>query len=127
MGIILKTKLMALIIAGSLLLTSCYYDNEEDLYGQLVPCDTSIVTYSVQVVSILSQNCYKCHGGNAIDGSGIKLQDFQVLKKYAVNGTLLAVLKHQPGSKQMPKNAAKLSNCNIAVIETWINRGALQN
>jgi hypothetical protein len=123
----MKTKLISLISLSVLLLTSCYYDNAEDLYGQLAPCDTANVKYSVQVVNILSQNCYRCHGGNAVDGAGVKLQDFQVVQSNAKNGTLLGVLKHTPGYVQMPKNAAMLSKCDIAVIETWIRKGAIQN
>jgi cytochrome c553 len=123
----MKTRFISILSLSILLLTSCYYDNGEDLYGQLVPCDTANVKYSVQVINILSQNCYRCHGGNAVDGAGVKLQDFQVLQRNALNGTLLGVLKHAPGYVQMPKNATKLSNCDIAVIEAWIRKGALEN
>lgn len=123
----MKTKLILLISLSVLLLSSCYYDNGEDLYGQLAPCDTSNVKYSVQVVNILSQNCYRCHGGNAVDGAGVKLQDFQVVKGNALSGTLLGVLKHAPGYVQMPKNATKLSNCDIAIIEAWVKQGAPNN
>ena len=123
----MKTKLISLISLSVLLLTSCYYDNAEDLYGQLAPCDTANVRYSVQVVNILSQNCYRCHGGNAIDGAGVKLQDVKVVQSNASSGTLLGVLKHAPGYVQMPKNATKLSNCDIAVIEAWVKQGAPDN
>ena len=123
----MKTKLISLISLSVLLLTSCYYDNAEDLYGQLAPCDTANVRYSVQVVNILSQNCYRCHGGNAIDGAGVKLQDVKVVQSNALSGTLLGVLNHAPGYVQMPKNATKLSNCDIAIIEAWIKRGAPEN
>lgn len=123
----MKTKLILLISLSVLLLSSCYYDNGEDLYGQLAPCDTANVKYSVQVVNILSQNCYRCHGGNAVDGAGVKLQDFQVVKSNALSGTLLGVLKHAPGYVQMPKNATKLSNCDIAIIEAWVKQGAPNN
>ena len=123
----MKTKLISLISLSVLLLSSCYYDNAEDLYGQLAPCDTANVKYGVQVVNILSQNCYRCHAGNAVDGAGVKLQDFQVVKSNALNGTLLGVLKHAPGYVQMPKNATKLSNCDIAIIEAWVKQGAPNN
>ena len=123
----MKTKLISLISLSVLLLTSCYYDNAEDLYGHLAPCDTANVRYSVQVVNILSQNCYRCHGGNAIDGAGVKLQDVKVVQSNALSGTLLGVLNHAPGYVQMPKNATKLSNCDIAIIEAWIKRGAPEN
>ncbi len=123
----MKTRFISILSLSILLLSSCYYDNAEDLYGQLAPCDTANVKYSVQVVNILSQNCYRCHGGNAADGAGVKLQDYQVVRSKALNGTLLGVIKHLPGYVQMPKNATRLSNCDIAVIETWIRNGALEN
>ena len=107
-----------------LLASSCYYDNGEELYGLATTCDTANVTYSVQITQILSQNCYQCHGGNAANGAGIKLQDVNVVKNTVTNGTLLGSVKHLSGYEQMPKNAPKLSTCNIAVIEAWINKGA---
>ncbi len=126
-SIIKTTKFIVLLLVSSIALSSCYYDNAEDLYRQLAPCDTANVKYSVQVVNILSQNCYRCHGGNAVDGSGVRLQDINVLRTNALDGTLLNVLKHTPGYVQMPKNAAKLSNCDIAIIEAWVKQGAPNN
>lgn len=123
----MKTRFVSILLLSILLLSSCYYDNGEDLYGQLAPCDTANVKYSVQVVNILSQNCYRCHGGNAADGGGVKLQDYNVVQKIALNGTLLGTIRQSPGFSAMPKGGTKLNNCNIAIIEAWIKQGAPNN
>ncbi len=55
------------------------------------------------------------------------LDNYAIVKAAAVNGLLLGVITHAPGFAQMPKDAAKLSDCNIAVIRKWINDGAPDN
>jgi len=43
----------------TLILSSCYYDNQESLYGNPNPvCDTTAVKYSTHILPILETNCY---------------------------------------------------------------------
>lgn len=119
-------KVYTLVIALVLCCSSCYYNSEEGLYGS-APCDTSNVRYSVQIIGILSANCFVCHGGDAANGGGNRLSDFTVLQSLALNGHLLASVNHEPGHIPMPKNAAKLPDCQIAQIRTWIRNGAPAN
>ena len=94
-----------------------------------VTCDSTNVKYSVQVKSILSLNCYSCHAATLSTslGGGIVLDNYAALSFWSTNGVLLDNIMQGPGSNPMPKNAAKLSNCDIAKIRAWINSGSPNN
>lgn len=110
-----------------LLLGSCYWDNEETLYGSTdSTCEVSAVTLTASVMPILDYNCNGCHSTESAAGIGgnIVLDQYALLKKYADNGSLLGSIKHQSGYDAMPRSAAKLSACDILTIQTWIQNGA---
>ena len=123
---LMKIKYSLLIVCSIAVFSSCYYDNEEMLYG-LQPCDSSNVTYGVQVVNTLTANCLSCHGGNGAAGGNVRLGTYNDVKVYADNGKLLSSISHTGSSSPMPKNAAKLPECRIAEIRTWIRNGAPNN
>lgn len=109
------------------LLSSCYYDNEEELYpGSGSLCDTTNTTYAITVEPILKSNCYVCHS-TAVANGGIILDSYTKLKEVVDNGKLLGAITHTSGYSPMPKNQAQLSTCNIQKITNWINKGALNN
>ena len=114
-----------IILFAVTLLTSCYYDVEEELYGTTA-CSTDGMTYSGDVLGIISANCYKCHDA-ANNFGNITLEGYDNLKKYVDSGQLLGVIKRQPGFSPMPKNEPPLVDCDIAKIEQWIADGALNN
>lgn len=113
-----------LIIILSLILSfsSCYYDDEETLYGN-ISCETSSVSFSKDIKPIIATNCAisGCHvQGGA--GSGI-FENYTQIKDKVDNGSLknrVIVQKDMPPSKP-------LTNCQIQYIEQWINDGALNN
>lgn len=117
---------LSLFFTSSMFFTGCYYDVEEELYPSGQSCDTSAVTYSLGVEPIINSNCYVCHSAAAAQG-GVILDDYNALKGYADSGTLLGVIRHESGFSPMPQGGSKLSNCNIAVIEKWINDGSPNN
>ena len=51
-------KFLPLLLA--LLIGSCYYDVEEELYPSL-ECDTADITYTADVLPIIEGNCFSCH------------------------------------------------------------------
>ena len=89
-------------------------------------CDTVGMRYAANVQPILQANCYVCHGNGNVEG-GISLDTYSKAKTLADNGKLIGVISHAAGFSPMPKNASKLSDCNINKIRNWINRGALNN
>lgn len=89
-------------------------------------CDTVNVGFQKNVLPILNNNCIGCHSGTSPSG-GISLQNYTEVKKYVNDGSLLGSIKREPGWSAMPKNRAKMSDCNIRQIEIWVNAGAPNN
>jgi mono/diheme cytochrome c family protein len=117
----------ALLALAIFTVTSCYYDKADLVYPPPAACDTSTVTYSSQVVPILSTNCYTCHSGSAASGGGIKLDTYTTLKVQVSNGKLLGAIEHRSGYSAMPQGGAQLPSCDIAKFRTWIRAGAINN
>lgn len=112
------------------ILSGCYYDSEEALYGTPnTVCDTSVTQFSTEIKPILQSSCLTCHSNSAALGSGggIKLQDYADVKTSVLNGKLVGSIDHSSGFSAMPKGGGKLSDCNILIIKTWIARGTLNN
>jgi cytochrome c553 len=117
---------VVLTVMISTCMAGCYYDVEEELYpsnGCVVP---TTVSYKTDVSPIITNNCLSCHSTQSKQG-GIDLEGHTQLKKYASNGGLLGTIKHTSGFSKMPQGASKLSDCNIAKIEKWVNAGSLNN
>jgi mono/diheme cytochrome c family protein len=91
-------------------------------------CDTANSQYMADVVPILTNNCYRCHGAATNSGSfGIVLEGYSNLKPYAESGTLIGVITHANGFTPMPQDGGKLSDCNINKIRSWIAHGIQNN
>ena len=108
-----------------LLISSCYYDKEEELYGT-TECSTDNITFSGAILKIIDDNCYACHDA-ANNFGGITLEGYDNLKPYVESGALLGVVKRESGYSPMPKNEPPLLECDIEKIEAWIAGGALNN
>jgi hypothetical protein len=112
------------VLSFYLLCTSCYYRKGDDL---VIICDTTnTISYNLKVLPILQDNCYSCHT-NITTGGGWLMGDYNKDKFMSQNANLVKAINHTIGYPQMPKNAAKLSDCNIAIITKWIKEGCLNN
>lgn len=89
-------------------------------------CDTAVFTYSGAVKPIMDAKCAGCHNPANLGGN-IDVSTYTSLKVVALNGKLYGSVSHQPGYSPMPKNSAKLSDCEIRQIQLWISAGALNN
>ncbi len=109
--------------------SSCFYDKGDVVYPTAAStCDTTSVSYSNQIVSILNAQCNYCHGAAANSiGGGIYLNTYAALKPYVNNGSFLNSILQNGKASAMPKNGAKMDNCSILKIQSWINKGALNN
>jgi mono/diheme cytochrome c family protein len=125
------------IVLVTICFAGCYYDKEDLVYPRqtttsttttTTPCDTTTVKYSVDIKNILTQNCYACHSGTAVNGGGFKYDVYpgQLVAK-ALSGALVGAITHSPGFSAMPKGGGKLSDCDIAKIRTWVRNGAPNN
>lgn len=119
--------LLAGFAAGLLLLylSACSKHNAVELGAG--GCDTVNVSYSMQVVPILQNNCYVCHKGPGAS-SGIDFSSYDAFRGWAaftpyVVGDLTAAQGYTP----MPYGLPSLSECDINTILAWIHQGTPNN
>jgi hypothetical protein len=126
----MKPVLSALIILGIFIISSCYYDKEDLLYGggNSTPCtdSTGTVSYAQKVVPMLQQYCYSCHTGSFPSGNAL-MGNYATDKAMAQSGKLYGTINHSAGYSPMPKGMPKMSNCQSVTIKKWIDAGMLNN
>jgi len=115
---------------ASVCLYSCYRDNQSSLYPKSSApgssgCDTSDVSFSGTVQPVFLQNCALsgCHASSSPTG-GYVLDNYNGVRSVVLSGRLIGAIDHSAGYSAMPKDAAMLSDCDIAMIISWINKGA---
>lgn len=89
-------------------------------------CDSSNVTFSSGVNPILQSKCIGCHNNNLASGQ-VNLFGHANVNIYAQSGSLLGSITHANGYFPMPKGSPMLSDCEIALVRTWIRNGAPNN
>ena len=89
-------------------------------------CDTSVFSYGGAVKNTIQNKCVGCHNPASLGGN-VDLSTYTGTKTVALNGKLYGSVTQQPGYSAMPKNSAKLSDCEIKQIQKWISAGALNN
>ncbi len=114
-------KLTLFIFGITAVISSCYYDNEEELYPGEIICDTDSLSYNADIATIINTKCAlpACHGGT----QNPSFSDFNAVSQNAGRIKVRAV-------EQMtmpPSSVTPLSECEIKQLESWINNGAPQN
>jgi len=89
-------------------------------------CDTLNVTFSGTIWPVVQNRCFGCHSG-ADPSGGVSLENYNSLVNAVNSGRLMGAIKHENGFSAMPKNGAKLSDCNISQFQKWINDGTPNN
>lgn len=89
-------------------------------------CDTAVFTYSIAIKNIMGNKCVGCHNPSSLGGN-IDLSAYNGIRTVALNGKLYGSVANQLGYSPMPKNSAKLSDCEIRQIQKWINAGSQNN
>jgi hypothetical protein len=104
---------------------ACTKKNEQE-FAKV--CTTDSMSYSKDIVPILENNCYGCHGnGNTGGSGGINLDGYANLNVMVKNGHLIGCVTHAPTFTPMPYNLPKLPDCEISKIVAWVDQGALDN
>ncbi|MBK6936413.1 MAG: hypothetical protein IPH18_05670 [Chitinophagaceae bacterium] len=89
-------------------------------------CDTAVFTYSGAIKPLMDNKCTGCHNPSNLGGS-VDVSTYNGVKTIAINGKLIGSITHQPGFSPMPKNAAKMSDCEITQVQKWIAAGTPNN
>ncbi|MGB3008579.1 MAG: cytochrome c, partial [Chitinophagaceae bacterium] len=92
----------------------------------IASCDTAVFTYSGAVKTIMDNKCTGCHNPGNLGGN-IDVSTYNALRVIALNGKLYGSIAHQVGFSAMPKNSAKLSDCEIRQVQKWITAGSSNN
>lgn len=118
-----------MIVSLSLTATSCYYDE--------IPLEPSapipeVVSYKDDIQPIWNLNCIDCHSSGQIEPEltegisyNVLMGDGYVIPNNAIGSQLFKTLTGD-GAPLMPPSGA-LSESDIALVEKWINDGALNN
>ena len=85
-------------------------------------CNSSEFAFNADVRPIIQSNCVGCHSGSNASG-GIKLENYFQIKQQVDNGKLTGSVKHESGFSPMPPSG-KMPQCQIDVINNWVNNGA---
>ena len=107
---------------------SCYYDNEEALYPVIdTTCDTTNVTYSVTIVTMMNNNCYMCHSNKtaAANGKNIHLENYSDV--VANSAQITQAIKHTGSIPPLPSNGGKIKPCYITQWDIWVRKGMVNN
>jgi mono/diheme cytochrome c family protein len=88
-----------------------------------VGCDTTNVTYTSQIGTLIANRCQGCHSGANPDG-GIALTNYNQVKNEALFGLLYDAVTHNGNATNMPYNSAQMPECEIDLIRIWIENGA---
>lgn len=122
-------KLIKTLVIITAITSSCYYDNKEELYPGQTKCDTTNVSFAKDIKPQIDAQCIGCHNTQS-PTAGVSLSTHAEIQVYAKSGQLhgvLAWIAPYTGSKQMPPNGPKWSNCNLSKLKSWIDKGAPNN
>lgn len=119
-------SLFALLVFSFVIInTSCTSTSKQALL-QASGCDTSTVTYSNTISTMMTNYCTNCHGGSS-PSANISLEGYVNVKSYVNSGNFWGSMNHDNGYSPMPQGASKLDDCSLSKIKAWINAGALNN
>jgi uncharacterized membrane protein len=121
----MKIKYSLLLVP--LFFTGCYWENEETLFPESMGCDTTAVTFSGDVLPVMTDHCFTCHSNlNAPEFAyGITLEDYEDIAASAQ--LILGAISHQQGYPPMPKGKEQLDSCTILTFEAWVKAGSPDN
>lgn len=119
--------LLALAFGTGSGLSSCAYQNEEELLDpQPVSCDSVSVTYRGTIAPLMVQHCQRCHGPGRAE-SGVVVTSHHSMQTLGRTGLLVGVISHQAGYPAMPQGAPRLSDCDISKVRSWVRAGMPDN
>lgn len=119
MRIVSILALIAVIVGVS----SCYYDNVEELYGTS-PCDVTAVSWTADIQPMIQQNCVGCHSG-AGASAGLDLSTYTAVKTHSSN--LVNRMNKPNGDPLLMPPSGPLSNCTLNQMDAWVASGAPEN
>lgn len=111
-------RIILIVIFSSAVISSCYYDNEEELYPKAPLPDSLKVTYGSHIKDIMTTYCTSS-GCHSVTGGASALTTYGSVKKMADNGKLedrVLLQQNMPPSAPLPKHEQDL-------LKRWLETG----
>jgi uncharacterized membrane protein len=108
------------------LITTWINQGAQNLTCTNTTCDSTGISFSADIQPLIQSKCLGCHNVSS-PGGGILLNNYSNIAAVAQNGKLTGSITYASGYIPMPKNAPKLSDCEIAIVRNWINEGIQNN
>lgn len=89
-------------------------------------CDTTAVTFTNTIYPIVEIKCQGCHSGSEPSAS-LALIDYTDISTIALTGAFYSSITGTNDYTQMPYNANALPQCEVDLIQSWIDDGAPNN
>lgn len=122
---LLMLKIFSAFFVMVLLASSCSYNNIEDAYGNKIDeCDTTVVSYALDVAPIIDMQCVTCHGSISPQ-AGLDLSFYE--KVFAQKENIINRINRPLGDPFVMPQSGPMSSCKINTINAWVNQGALNN
>lgn len=86
-------------------------------------CDTLNVTFSMSIAPLFDSKCDGCHG-NVNPQAGLVLETYSEISTIALNGLLWNSVTGSNNATLMPYQGIPLADCELRMIEMWIENGA---
>ncbi|MCJ7623446.1 MAG: hypothetical protein MUO76_08070 [Anaerolineaceae bacterium] len=97
------------------------------------PAEVGVVSFSQDVMPVLSSRCFQCHGGDSTEG-GFVILSYAEIMIGSRSGTVIvpgdaaaSLLVELVTTQVMPKRGPKLTSVQVQLITDWVDQGALDN
>ncbi|MDX2134499.1 MAG: c-type cytochrome domain-containing protein [Saprospiraceae bacterium] len=87
-------------------------------------CDSTAFSWTSFVQPLIKSKCQGCHSGPSPQGA-VNLGTYAAVKVQALNGKLYGSVSKSTGF--MPKGGARLDDCTLRRLKSWIDAGAPEN
>lgn len=112
--------LSTIIFLNIIVISSCYYDKEEQLYPNSVDTDCNKpLTYTNGIKTLIDANCAST-GCHVTGGTSPDLSNFT-----SVTANVTKIIARAITQKNMPAPSG-MSTCNITKLDNWIKAGMPQ-
>ena len=124
----MKLSIIILLVLSATitLLQSCTKESEQELRWSVIYCEDSLVSFNTSILPMMNTSCNSCHSGSS-PSSNVRLDNYNDVKNYAANGSLMGVINHSSGFSPMPIGKPKWNECRIFTLQKWIDEGMQNN
>ena len=117
----MNRKFFFSLIIVAAVIASCSSDSEDPM----ATCEPDNLTYTNDIAAIINTNCATtdvCH--TATSTRIFSLADFNAVNLQIPENRISGAINQLSGFAAMPRNAERLDDCTIAMIDQWLDDGA---